>query len=111
MQPVQQDLLANGSYAPYLAQTFAPPVFGAPAMMGGYGAVQGINPQIGPQVGPPQVFGQTVNPMAGIGVQPPYGNPLAGQQQIAAQQQLAAQQQQIAATLHQLAQQVATQGA
>jgi hypothetical protein len=134
-RPMQQDLLANGNYAPYLAQALTPPILGAAGMTSGYGAPQGFGPQFGNsgfgqfgqgQFGPGQFGpgqpGQGNNGVlpGGIAVQPGYGyqgpgygyqglqpglgQPLAAPQQLAAQQQ-----QQIAATLHQLAHQAATQ--
>src|SRR5258708_14093206 len=117
--PMQQDLLANGNYAPYLAHTLTPPLFGAAGLTGGYNGNQGIGAQLGnPQVGNPGVgpFGQGQFGQGQFG----QGNGLLGQpnfgyqglqpdvgQQIAAQQHH--QQQQIAATLHQLAHQAAIQ--
>ena len=53
---MQQDLLANGNHAPYLAQALTPPILGAAGMMGGYGGTQGFGPQFG-NAGPGQ-FGQ-----------------------------------------------------
>ena len=44
---MQQDLLANGNHAPYLAQALTPPILGAAGMMGGYGGTQGFGPQFG----------------------------------------------------------------
>src|SRR5260370_34816656 len=44
---MQQDLLANGIHAPYLAQALTPPILGAAGMMGGYGGTQGFGPQFG----------------------------------------------------------------
>ena len=41
---MQQDLLANGNYAQYLAHALTPPILGAPGIMGGYGGTQGIGP-------------------------------------------------------------------
>ena len=126
---MQQDLLANGNHAPYLAQALTPPILGAAGMMSGYGGPQGFGPQFGNpgfgQFGQGQ-FGQGLpgqgNSSAlpgGIAVQPGYGYQGLGYgyqsqqpglgQPFAAPQQLAAQQQQIAAALHQLAHQAATQ--
>jgi hypothetical protein len=125
---MQQDLLANGNHAPYLAQALTPPILGAAGMMGGYGGTQGFGPQFGNpgfgQFGQGQ-FGQgpfgpgqpgqgnngalpggvAIQPGYGYqGLQPGLGQPLAAPQQLATQQQ-----QQIAATLHQLAHHAATQ--
>jgi hypothetical protein len=132
---MQQDLLANGNHAPYLAQALTPPILGMAGMMSGYGGNQGFGPQFGNpgfgQFGQGQgQFGQAppgqgntgVLP-AGVAVQPGYGYQGPGQgqgygyqsqqpglgQPLAAPQQLAAQQHQIAATLHQLAHQAAAQ--
>ena len=132
---MQQDLLANGNHAPYLAQALTPPILGAAGMMGGYGGTQGLGPQFGNpgfgQFGQGQFgqgqFGQglpgqgnsgampgsvALQPGYGYqwpgygyqGLQPGLGQPLAAPQQLATQQQ-----QQIAAALHQLAHQAATQ--
>lgn len=98
-----QDVMANGNYAPYLAQALTPPFLGAAGTtMGGYGGMQGI----GSQLGGLGLGGPTLgSPGPGFGAQQGFGQQL-GPQQIAAQQQ-AQQQQQIAATLHQLAHHVA----
>jgi hypothetical protein len=130
---MQQDLLANGNHAPYLAQALTPPILGAAGMMGGYGGTQGFGPQFGNpgfgQFGQGQFgqgpFGQgpfgpgqpgqgnsgalpggvAIQPGYGYqGLQPGLGQPLAAPQQLATQQQ-----HQIAATLHQLAHHAATQ--
>ena len=135
---MQQDLLANGNHAPYLAQALTPPILGAAGMMG-YGGTQGFGPQFGNpglgQFGQGQFgqgqFGQGPFGQPGQGnnsawpggnaAQPGYGYQGQGygyqglQQQglgqpLAAPQQLAAQhQQQIAAVLSQLAHQCAWQ--
>src|SRR6266851_460505 len=128
-RPMQQDLLANGNHAPYLAQALTPPILGAAGMMGGYGGTQGLGPQFGNpgfgQFGQGQ-FGQGLpgqgnsGAMPGsVALQPGYGYQWPGYgyqglqpglgQPLAAPQQLATQQQQIAAALHQLAHQAATQ--
>jgi hypothetical protein len=122
---MQQDLLANGNYASYLAHALTPPMHGAAGLMSGYGANQGISPQFGnPQPGNPG-FGQFGQGQFGQGqfgqdqfgqgngisqpnfghqgLQSGFGQPGFGQH-IAAQQQ-----QQIAAMLHQLAHQAAAQ--
>jgi hypothetical protein len=135
-RPMQQDLLANGNHAPYLAQALTPPILGAAGMMGGYGGTQGFGPQFGNpglgQFGQGQ-FGQGPFGQPGQGnsgtwpggnaAQPGYGYQGQGygyqglQQQglgqpLAASQQLAAQhQQQIAGTLHQLAHHAAAHAA
>ena len=135
---MQQDLLANGNHAPYLAQALTPPILGAAGMMGGYGGTQGFGPQFGNaglgQFGQGQFgqgqFGQGPFGQPGQGnsgawpggnaAQPGYGYQGQGYgyqglqqglgQPLAAPQQLAAQhQQQIAGTLHQLAHHAATQ--
>lgn len=138
---MQQDLLANGNHAPYLAQALTPPILGAAGMMGGYGGTQGFGPQFGNpglgQFGQGQFgqgqFGQGPFGQPGQGnsgawpggnaAQPGYGYQGQGygyqglQQQglgqpLAASQQLAAQhQQQIAGTLHQLAHHAAAHAA
>jgi hypothetical protein len=134
---MQQDLLANGNHAPYLAQALTPPILGAAGMMGGYGGTQGFGPQFGNpgfgQFGQGQFgqapfghgpFGQGAfgQGLAGQGnsaampgsvaIQPGYGyqglQPGLGQP-LGAPQQLAGQQQQIAVTLHHLAHHAATQ--
>jgi hypothetical protein len=103
MQGMQQDLLANGNYAQYLAQALTPPNPGA-GMIGGYGGTQGIGGQLGQGVP-----GQSTNGIIpGVGVQPGYGYPAVGQP-FAAQLPFAAHQQQIAGTLHQLAHQAVAQ--
>jgi len=128
---MQQDLLANGNHAPYLAQALTPPILGAAGMMGGYGGTSGFGPQYGNpgfgQFGQGQ-FGQgllgqgNAGAMPGGGaVQPGYGYQGPGYgyqglqpglgQPLAAPQQLAAQQHQIAATLHQLAHHAAAHAA
>ena len=134
---MQQDLLANGNHAPYLAQALTPPILGAAGMMGGYGGTQGFGPQFGNAgLGQQGQFGQGPFGQGPFGqpgqgnnsawpggnaAQPGYGYQGQGygyqglQQQglgqpLAAPQQLAAQhQQQIAGTLHQLAHHAATQ--
>jgi hypothetical protein len=122
-----QDLMANGNYAPYLAQALTPPIFGAAGMMSGYGGMQGIAPQIGnPGFGNPAFgqfgqgpFGQSTstifNPAASFAGQQGFGQQFGQPQQLGQPQQFgqpqqpaAQQQQQIAATLHQLAQHVTT---
>jgi hypothetical protein len=99
-----QELLANGSYAPFLAQALTPPFLAPTGVMGGYGPGQGI----GQHFGNPG-FGQVGQGQFGLGNG---GLNLAGQQgfsqQLGQPQQIAQQQQQVAATLHQLAHQVAT---
>src|SRR5260370_39942810 len=114
-----QELLANGNYAPVLAQALTPPLFGGTGMMGGYGPHQGIGQQFGnPGLGNP-AFGNPAfgNPAFGQVGQGQFGLGngslnLAGQQgfgqQLGQPHQIAAQQQQVAATLHQLAHQAAT---
>ena len=123
-----QDLMANGNYAPYLAQALTPPMLGAAGMMSGYGGTPGIAPQFGsPGLGNPG-FGQFGQGQYGQGQ---YGQGQVGQgnnpnpnwaggltghqgfgQQLGQPQQVAAQQQQqIAATLHQLAHYVASRTA
>ena len=111
---MQQDQLANGNYAQYLAHALTPPILGAPGIMGGYGGTQGIGPQFGnPQFGNQQ-FGDSGFGQFGQG-QPSQGNTMLGgvavQPGIGYQglQLAMQQQQQIAATLHQLAHQAATQ--
>jgi hypothetical protein len=111
-----QDIMANGNYAPYLAQALTPPMLGV-AGMSGYGGMQGIAPQLGnPGFGNPAFsqfgqgqFGQgnsaSLYPAGNFVGQPGFG------QQLGQPQQLAAQQQQIAATLHQLAHHVAAHSA
>jgi hypothetical protein len=103
MQGMQQDLLANGNYAQYLAQALTPPNPGA-GMIGGYGGAQGIGGQIGQGV-PGQA---TSGMIPGVGGQPGYGYPAVGQP-FAAQLPFAAHQQHIAGTLHQLAHQAVAQ--
>jgi hypothetical protein len=109
-----QELLANGNYAPFLAQALTPPLFGGTGMMGAYGPHQGIgqqfgNPGLGNQAFGNPAFGQFGQGQFGLGNG---GLSLAGQQgfgqQLGQPHQIAAQQQQVAATLHQLAHQVAT---
>ena len=101
-----QESMANGNYAPFLAQALTPPILGTTGMTGGYGPHQGIGQQFG-NLG-------LGNPGFGQGqVGPGNGLNLAGQQGFGQQlgqqpHQIAAQQQQVAATLHQLAHQVAT---
>jgi hypothetical protein len=116
---MQQDLLANGNYAQYLAHALTPPNIGA-GMMGGFGGPQGIGPQVGNNPGFGQLggqfggqFGQGVPGQGnsginsgGFAVQPGYGYP--GLQPGFGQPH-AAQQQQIATMLHQLAHQSAAQ--
>ena len=131
---MQQDLLANGNHAPYLAQALTPPILGAAGMMGGYGGTQGFGPQFGNAgLGQQGQFGQSPFGQPGQGnnsawpggnaAQPGYdyqgqgygyqglqqqglGQPLAAPQQLAAQHQ-----QQIAGTLHQLAHHAAAHAA
>lgn len=99
-----QDLMANGNYAPYLAQALTPPILGT-AGMSGYG-MQGIAPQLAnPGINPAfSSIGQA--PFGNsAGLYPPGG--VMGQQgfgqQLGLPQQLSGQQQQIASTLHHLA--------
>jgi hypothetical protein len=99
---MQQDLLANGNYAQYLAHALTPPVPGMPGTIGGFGGTQGIGPQIGSNPG----FGQWGQGQFGPS---PFGQAPFGQQPGIGQPQLVAQQQQIATALHQLAHQAATQ--
>lgn len=123
---MQQDQLANGNYAQYLAHALTPPILGASGIMGGYGGTQGIGPQFGspqfgnPQFGNPQFgnqqfgdsgFGQFGQGLPGQGNTGTMPGGVAVQPGIGYQgMQLAMQQQQqIAATLHQLAHQAATQ--
>jgi hypothetical protein len=115
MQPMQQDLLANGNYAQFLAHALTPPNIGG-GMMGSYGGPQGIGPHLGHEPGFGQFGGQFGSQFGqglpgqgssgaiggGVAAQPGYGYQGFGQP-------LAAQQQQIAATLHQLAHQSAAQ--
>jgi hypothetical protein len=113
MQQMQQDLLANGNYAPFLAYSLTPPALGA-AGMAGYGMPHGIGPQFGVNpvgINPVAVnpaFGQVGMTPPGLGIQPGFGS-LGLSQPIAAQQQFGTpQQQQLAATVHHLAHQAAT---
>jgi hypothetical protein len=104
-----QEFLANGNYAPYLAQAFMPPNLG--------------NPGIGQQLGSPGMshpgwgnpgFSQFGQGLAGQTNSGWLGQNVFGQQGLGQQfgyqpqHQIAAQQQQVAAVLHQLAQQAAT---
>jgi hypothetical protein len=114
---MQQDLLANGNYAPYLAHTLTPPMLGASGMTGGYAMPQGIgiNPAFG-QFGQAP-FGQAPFGQGLPGNAIPYG-PFSSQpgtgpqglQPFGAQHQTVTpqQQQQFAATIHHLAHQAAT---
>ncbi len=105
-----QELLANGNYAPFLAQALTPPMLGAAGMMGPQMGNAGFG-QIGGQIGQGQ-FGQM--PFG----QGQYGQGLFGQgtsfgglpglgPQLGQVQHIAHHQQQTAATLHQLAQYIA----
>jgi len=111
-----QELLANGNYAPFLAQALTPPILGATGMMGSYGSNPGIGQHFGnPGLGNPGFgqgqFGQGQFGQGQFGLGNSGMNP-AGQQgfgqQLGQPHQIASQQQQVAATLHQLAHQVAT---
>jgi hypothetical protein len=99
-----QDVMANGNYAPFLAQALTPPFLGAAGTtMGGYGGFQGTGPQFGGLgLGSPGLG----NAGLGIGGQQGFGQQFGQPQQMTAQQQ-----QQIAATLHQLAHHVAAHSA
>ncbi len=116
-----QELLANGNYAPYLAQALTPPIVGAAGTIGSYGGNPGIGQQFGtpgmsnPSWGNPAFgqFGQglagqgnsgNLNVLGALGGQNIFGQQGFGQQLGQPQQhQIAAQQQQIATVLHQLA--------
>ena len=111
-----QNLLANGNYAPYLAQAMTPPIPGG-GMMNVYGAPPGIGQEFGAPpfgVGPlGQMVGGHIGGQFGHQFGPAAlgalaagalhgGTPFQGLQTGFGQQQLP-QQQQVAATLHQLA--------
>ena len=93
-----QELLANGNYTPFLAQALMPPGLGATGMMGSYGSNPGIGQQFG-NLGFAN-SGMNLAGQQGFGQQPG--------QQFGQPHQIASQQQQVAATLHQLAHQAAT---